>query len=250
MRRCLVESEEQFGYMMSVKSLLNNGFDANAGYDPNEDRAALYCASRYGHAETVRTLLDHGADVNAQDFVGGTALDVAAHEGQLHVIQLIINHTVHVNVSEGYHESALKAAAYNGHLRVVEHLLDVVDHMNIGTNRSRTGANGDQTDDLYAARAAGRIGPVRNPLEDHGAGNTSSEIKEIALRLDKVHRQPEIIQMLRNHGVIEFPHDRRHSFGTALAAAAHRRHTDIVRTLLRTNLNVDDAQWYRYCGSG
>ncbi|KEQ96338.1 hypothetical protein AUEXF2481DRAFT_633463 [Aureobasidium subglaciale EXF-2481] len=122
--------------------------------------------------------------------------------------------------------------------------------MNIGTNRSRTGANGDQINGLYTARAAGRIGPVRNPLEDHRAGNTSSEIKEIALRLDKVHRQPEIIQMLRNHGVIEFPHDRRHSFGTALAAAAHRRHTDIVRTLLRTNLNVDDAQWYRYAGPG
>ncbi|KAI5223636.1 hypothetical protein E4T41_06026 [Aureobasidium subglaciale] len=160
-RRCLVESEEQFGYMISVKSLLNNGFDANAGYDPNEDRAALYCASRYGHAETVRTLLDHGADVNAQDFVGGTALDVAAHEGQLHVIQLIINHAVHFNVSEGYHESALKAAAYNGHLRVVEYLLDVVEYMNIGTNRSRTGANGDQINGLYTARAAGRIGPSR-----------------------------------------------------------------------------------------
>ncbi|KAI5247576.1 Pfs, NACHT and ankyrin domain protein [Aureobasidium subglaciale] len=253
------ESEEQLEYMMylickcgltrSVESLLDNGFDPSTvcyGYG----ETALYGASVHGHVETVRALLDHGANVDAQNLMGKTALDAAASKGHLQVVELLVTHTLRVNVSKGYYESALEAAAHHGHLRVVEYLLDKVDYKNIKMNRSRTGADVGQTDDLCAACAAGRVERVRTLLEDDGAGVMSSKTKEDALRLARHHRQPEIIQMLNNYSGIGYGFDRDNLFGTALAAAAYGGHTDIVRLLLKTNLDIDDAQWYQHAGPG
>ncbi|KAI5270996.1 hypothetical protein E4T47_05701 [Aureobasidium subglaciale] len=253
------KSEKQLEYMMylickcgltrSVGSLLDNGFDPSTvcyGYG----ETVLCGASSYGHVETVRALLDHGANVDAQDLNGKTALDFAARGGYLQVVKLLVTHTLRVNVSEGYYESALEAAAHNGHLRIVKYLLDKVDYKNIGMNRSRPRADVGQTDDLCAACAAGRVERVRTLLEDDGAGVMSSKTTEDALRLARHHRQPEIIQMLNNYSGIDYGFDRDDLFGTALAAAAYGGHTDIVRLLLKTNLDIDDAQWYQHAGPG
>ncbi|KAI5206740.1 hypothetical protein E4T39_02258 [Aureobasidium subglaciale] len=230
-----------------VLQLIQSGADPNGS---ENGRTALHTAASRGYHQVVKLLLRFGAKLTTRIDNGESALDGAALQGHLQVVELLVTYTMHISVREGHYESALIAAAYNGHLCVVEYLLDVIDHMNIGMNRSRTGSDGDQADILDAACAADRVELVKNLLEDDGAGETSSETKDIALRLIMNPRKPEVIQMLRNHGVAKNLRDCRYSFGTALAAAAYGGHTDIVRLLLRTNLDVDDAQWYRDAGSG
>ena len=64
------------GYIMDVKSLLDNGADVNARN--NNGQTALMGASWMDHTEIVQLLLENGADVNAKSNDGQTALMIVS----------------------------------------------------------------------------------------------------------------------------------------------------------------------------
>ncbi|MGL9779673.1 MAG: ankyrin repeat domain-containing protein, partial [Wolbachia sp.] len=144
----------QNGYAGMVKSLLENGADANAvkegwtslclGAERGHykivvlllDHGAivdlanhgvwtpLHLAASRGHDKVVKLLLDKGAKVDATTKEGCTPLHVAAQEGKKDVVVLLLDHGADVKARNQKGITPLHGAAGIGHYAVVELLLD------------------------------------------------------------------------------------------------------------------------------
>lgn len=141
------------GDYKAVEALLKAGADVNAeGYYRHQ--TALMCAAKNGHAdiaelllkrganinakgddgetalmlaksaEIAELLLKHGADVNAKsDFLGETALMLAAESGYTDVTELLLKHGANVNAKSKEGWTALMYAAMGGHIKIVNILI-------------------------------------------------------------------------------------------------------------------------------
>lgn len=107
------------GYTNTVRSLLQEGHDANEGF-PLVGTRPLMLAAAHGHAETVRVLLDAGADVNAEDLTGWTALHAGAFNGDASIVALLLERGALSSRAHWFLESPLHIAEKLGHKDLLE----------------------------------------------------------------------------------------------------------------------------------
>ena len=113
------------GHGNIVSLLLNAGVDVNARDE--DQRTALFHASRLGEEKILRELLIRGAKVNAKDKERKTALHKAAASGNEKVARLLLEHGAEqlFGLSDGtLGHTPISEAIWKGHSDIVRLLLD------------------------------------------------------------------------------------------------------------------------------
>ena len=83
----------------------------------------LYAAA-HGAANKVKELFDKGKEIiNSQDYLGNSALLVAAYNGQIAMVQWLLAHGASLKETNDNGATALLVAAYNGQIALGEWLL-------------------------------------------------------------------------------------------------------------------------------
>ena len=113
----------------------------------------LYYASAHGLFYSVVSLLERGADVNANDWIVGSALQLAAYEHQHDIVRLLLERGADANANAVGSEygTALQAACRAGDLEIAQLLLD----------------NGADVNAPRAGRFGSALGAAFNPIDDH-----------------------------------------------------------------------------------
>jgi hypothetical protein len=113
-----------------IEKLIKEGADVN-------DRdfmggTALCVAAAQGFNEIISLLLKNHADIDKAAWIGGTPLQVAANEGQLAALVMLETNGASVNCfSQG--TSPIHDAAFNGYTQIVEFLLNHGANVNART---------------------------------------------------------------------------------------------------------------------
>ena len=106
-----------------VKMLLDLGADIDGA--ESGARTALHSAAANKNPDVAALLLDRGADLEAtMDFVGGTALLIAAQEGALETAELLLDRGAEPNEANFSGWTPLYSAALSGNARMARLLID------------------------------------------------------------------------------------------------------------------------------
>lgn len=84
---------------------------------------ALHLAAQYGHTEIAEILLRGGVNRDARTKLERTALHLAAQSGSFEVVDLLLIHGSDVNARDMLRMTPLHWAVERGHISVVERLL-------------------------------------------------------------------------------------------------------------------------------
>ena len=117
----LIEAARR-GKLAFVKKLLDDGADVNATNYIGQTALMLAAANR--HVDVVKLLLEHGADVNATDDIGRTALMLAVADQNIEVAKLLLEYDADVDATEINGLTALIVVAGFGHAEIVKLLLE------------------------------------------------------------------------------------------------------------------------------
>lgn len=261
----------QEGYIEIAKVLVENGADINA--KDNQGLSPLLLASYTGNVELAKYLINKGADVHAINSTGGTSLILASHKGSVKLVELLLKHKATINKQVISGLNALMFASQNGHLDVVKLLLKKGADVNSEANPSQTSFSSRMrtlamTPLIYASKS-GHTEITRLLLEKGADANASSAREETPYL---VAANPEIVDLLRKHGVTEQAENKygmtrlmyasmfgnlkmtKHliSLGVnvnakqpktnlaALLVAVKHGHTEIAKLLLKNRANVND----------
>ncbi|TGO49584.1 hypothetical protein BCON_0206g00190 [Botryotinia convoluta] len=225
-----------------IELLLDRGADVNFYYENGGityNGAALQCAvnsaARTGDLTIVRVLLDHGANVNLGAGKTGGALYEAAERGHLELCRLFLGLKADVHAEQMTSGSVLHAAARSGNVDVIGLLIAHGAH--IDDERGLYG-----TPLLVAAQAG--ILHAFNLLFDAGAdahyigGNYHNLLISAAWggNIECVERCLDIgLDVNARGGLMS---------DTALCAAAHNGHVDVVRRLLDAGAKDFSEGWW------
>jgi Protein kinase domain/Ankyrin repeats (3 copies) len=180
------------GWMWRVRSLLDNGADANAqgGFYGNVLQAAVYRRSE----PLVSLLLEKGADVNAQGGYYGNALQVAAARRDEAITSLLLEKGANVNAQGGHLGNALQAAALFGDEAIVSLLLEKGADVN-----AQGGLYGNA---LQAAADSGSKANVLLLLEKGADINAQGGRRGNALQAAELRGYEAIVSLLLEKGAI------------------------------------------------
>ncbi len=117
--------------------LLESGLDMNAR-DKDGSSPLMWIVASDGDMELMEALVDHGADVNVQNFVGETALFVAAQRGLFDKVEYLLENGANVHITNLDGATALHAAAANGCEDIVLCLIKYGAHLNIRDDEGDT----------------------------------------------------------------------------------------------------------------
>lgn len=81
-----------------VKEFLKTCFDVNYKMPNFIGRTALHIAAEYGNDKIITLLLDRGADINALDFSGCPPLFLALNKGHLECVSILIEFGANLNI--------------------------------------------------------------------------------------------------------------------------------------------------------
>lgn len=93
-----------------VELLLDNGADANIGYEYANGWTVLHSIVRDGKKDLAELLLARGANVNATDKSGQTPLHLAVSYGAEQIVKLLLAHGADVNLKDNQGDTALDLA--------------------------------------------------------------------------------------------------------------------------------------------
>lgn len=97
-----------------IQQMIENGADVNYISPSEENRTALYWASRRGYKGLVQLLLDNGAEVNTKNDFGSTPLHGAClhseEDDAVFISKLLINSGANVNAKNNSGETPLSLA--------------------------------------------------------------------------------------------------------------------------------------------
>lgn len=213
------------GYSDTVDLLLVNRLPVDTSVDY---QVMFEQAVKTGHVDVVRALIrgKPEIDVEARDWLGQTALQVAAGLGYLDLVKFLIHQRTAVNTkpSKDGGRTALQAAAKAGHIDIVMILLENEADVNAQAAEKR-GLTA-----LQAAAAGGHIDVVRLLLSKDADANAdaSYEFGRTALQAAAKGGHIDAVKMLLESKA-RVNAEASYEFGrTAFQAAAEGGHTDVV----------------------
>lgn len=78
----------EFGTIDECRALLVSGEDVNKACEDYPGRTPLILAARRGRYDVCKLFLKYGADVDAEDLIGGTAIEYASYDGHEEIVEL------------------------------------------------------------------------------------------------------------------------------------------------------------------
>lgn len=211
----------------------------NAGINSRDSSGytALHYASLNGHKHIVELLLSYEASCNSADDKGSSPLHLASWAGFIEIVVLLLTHgpsIANVNLTNSDQETSLHCASQHGHVGVVRILLEHGADPNIKNSKDETA--------LDLASLYGRIETVDTLLSSHpelishftAYGGTIYSHTPLHLASRNGHR--EVVGMILNAG---FDVNVRTNRGTALTEAAVCGKVDVVKCLLRADINLE-----------
>lgn len=111
----------QTGHVGLLLELLLAGANPDLA-DPACGLTVLHDASRDGFVDSVKTLLENGADANKVDSSGNLPLHLAAKEGHLDVVQLLIWRTANPRQRNKQGATAFQLASSTGKAKTARYL--------------------------------------------------------------------------------------------------------------------------------
>lgn len=214
----VLQAASYAGQGKTVELLLDMGSHVNA--QGGEYGNALQAAALGGYTQIVELLLDRGADINALSGVYGSALHAASYGGHKNVVKLLLFRGADVNAQGGKCISALHATLQGKH-DVAELLDEKVDP----TTPNRSGRS------LLSKTAGSDHIKVAKILLNHGADPTvPNEDGEMPFHSAAILGEPHFLKVLLSPPININALCKR--YGTALHAAAYKRHLGILETLV------------------
>ena len=200
---------------------------------------ALQVAAKGGYLELINKLVMAKADVNARaaDNSGRTALQAAAESGHLEVVErlLIARADVNAKAANDSGRTALQAAAEKGHLEVIERLLTAKAEVNDKPARhsGRTA--------LQAAAESGRLEVVERLLTANADVNNepAEHSGRTALQAAAESGHLEVVERLLTAKADVNTNAVSRSGRTALQAAAENWHLEVIERLLTAKADVN-----------
>jgi ankyrin repeat protein len=209
------------GKIETTRLLLEKGADVNI--PTKEGWTPINTAADAGHFELVKLLLDYEADADIKNHGGWTPLHSAADKSFVEVVKLLLDHGVIVNTPNKTGWTALNSASFNGNVEIVRLLLDHDADVKIATNGGRT--------PIHSAAICGEIQlfPLLIPIQKHLSTSKEREsgrdqIKSVS-RISIPNETPSIQSSI--NALCDY-------YGTALHAAAHKSHLNVLQILLET----------------
>jgi ankyrin repeat protein len=221
-----------FGNVATMKLLLSQGADANAG---NRRKSTALFWALHDEAK-VRLLLEHGADVNAKSIDGRTPVYQAASMGNAApVLRLLLDKGANPDAKLLNGMTPLMAAS-RGNLQGLQLLLDKEVNVNA---KNAAGATA-----LMAAAQAGKRTAVRLLLEKGADVNVRTKRNETALSEAATTGNEEIVKLLLDKGADVNVQDIRGYSALLYAAGSDTMPVGVVKMLLAkgadTNAEGDD----------
>jgi ankyrin repeat protein len=214
-----IAKRDSKGALEIVRSLLENGAAVRA--KDSDGKTALHHAAAGANVEVARILIAHGADVNAVDNHGTNPVNVVSLlNDDTSVTELLLNHGAEINNKNGSWPGLLSAAAA-GHTRALRFLICK------GANINSTGSQG--TTALMEAAASGHLEIIDTLLGLGTAVDTQDAQGFSALMYAAFNGRENAVALLLKSGANKALTNR--SGETAVAIAAQRKFTDIVRLL-------------------
>ncbi len=185
------------GNVEMVKLLIERGADIHArdarGYTPMH-RAAGNCSCK---AAVAKLLIERGADIHAIATNGRTPLHGAAQCGNTATTKLLLDLGAVVDVRDSENRTPLHEAAKGGYAATAEALLECGADVNAKDNNGFT--------PLHDAAGLYIRGPeVVTLLIERGADvNAKDNNGHTPLQQAEISKQPEVAELLREHGAKE-----------------------------------------------
>lgn len=126
---CLKYASMYFDGAELLKLLLQNDININQKYE--NGYTALIIASEYGHLENVKTLLDNGADANIQNDKGNTSLMIICgnmlhnyiKRDYLEIVKLLVSNNMDIMTIQNNHADTAFTLARKSNLIEIENYL-------------------------------------------------------------------------------------------------------------------------------
>ncbi|OWY96418.1 hypothetical protein PHMEG_00033316 [Phytophthora megakarya] len=217
----------RLGHVDVLTYLLTKG--ASTHLTNFEGRTALHVAVNREELQSVKILLAFDANAELGDSNGQTPLMSAIKLGLVEMATVLINASPHcVEAIDKQGDSVLGIAVYNGQLEIVRLLLNSGVNLSLSTGGAPT--------PLMLAASKGYV-EIMNLLLDKGADVDEKTWKgDTALTFAAEGGQVEAVEILLtrhttvdSHGVNSAP----------LAIAAQRGHAEVIKLLLKHNVNVN-----------
>ena len=250
----------QFGNIKIVRQLLNlNGREDMKSNNSNQqinskeiqENKLLQIASKNGNVEVVKELLKYELDIDDKNNDEKTALHLAAENGHASVVTELLAHGADVNLYDGCknpdqcgkfckNENALLMASKKGHTEVVKAILKS-NSVNVDA-RDNNGLVGLGLTSLHNAVFHGNVemvtellayGANGNLIFDYGIFNTTDS--KTALHIAACNGYSDIVKELLKYNIDVDVRDR--TGRTALHLASGRGYTSIVAQLLTYGAN-------------
>ena len=213
-----------------VKYLVGQGASLTA--TDNRGWTALHRAAQEDRLDIVKYLVGQGASLTATDNDGRTPLHGAARSGHLAVVQYLVGQGASLTATDNDGRTPLHGAARSGHLAVVQYLVGQ------GASLTATDNNGETAKDLandrgyteivtYLKRSIARAELTRRDIDyTADAFVDSAEVGNL-----------EVVKLFVQAGM-SVSVARGDEF-TALFAAMHYNHTEVVKYLVGQGANVN-----------
>lgn len=222
---CLQVASNQ-GHLEIVRSLLENGADANIHYGCYGN--ALYLASARNHFQIVQLLLKNGAEINQKDRFFCSALHIALTKGNLETVQLLLENGADANTQDANNMYVLQAASFGGNLKIVKLLIE--NGANINAQSS------DFSSALEIASYQGYLEIVQLLLKNGADVNIQGGYYATALQAALLNGHLEIGQLLLENGA-----------DSNIQAAPFEADLDLKYWILASPVGFE--QWTEFCES-